>query len=68
MALDFLLPEILPRPARAERQALALQRAERARLAARDVPPNEPWDVLGALDPADHDLADDAEPPWRGAG
>jgi hypothetical protein len=58
----------LPRPARAERQALAFQRAERARLAARDRPPDEPWDVLSAADLAEHDLAQDVEPPWRGAG
>ena len=61
-------PELLPRPARAERQALALQRTERARLAASERPPDEPWDVLGAADLAEHDLGGNAEPPWRGAG
>jgi hypothetical protein len=61
-------PEVAPRPARAERQALALQRAERARLAARDLPPDEPWDVLSTTDLAEHGLGDGAEPPWRGAG
>jgi hypothetical protein len=57
-------PEPLPRGARAERQALALQRAERARLAASDLPPDEPWDVLSAPERAD--LAE--APPWRGSG
>ena len=57
-------PELLTRPARAERHALALQRTERARLAASDHPPDEPWDVLGPADLAE--LAQ--EPPWPGAG
>ena len=60
-----------PAPARAERRALALQRAARARRAARDVPPDEPWDVIGPLDLADADFANPGltqEPPWRGAG
>jgi hypothetical protein len=52
-----------PRPARAERHALSLSRVERARRAARDLPPDEPWDVLTAIDLADH-----AAPPWPGAG
>jgi hypothetical protein len=66
-------PELLLRPARPERQALMLQRAERGRLAGRARPPDEPWDVLTAADLADYDLAADdvaspGEPPWRGAG
>jgi len=56
-------PGPAPRPARAERHALTQLRAERARRAARDLPPDEPWDVLTAVDLADH-LA----PPWPGAG
>jgi hypothetical protein len=58
----------LPSPARAERQALALQRAERARRAGRALPPDEPWDVLTAVDLAEPDLAEPIDPPWRGAG
>jgi hypothetical protein len=58
---------LLASPARAERQALEVQRAERARRAASARPPDEPWDVLSALDLAEHD-ADPPEPPWRGAG
>jgi len=61
-------PEVLPRPARAERQALALQRIERARLAASARPPDEPWDVLSAVDLVEHQLDANGEPPWRGAG
>jgi hypothetical protein len=64
-------PEILPRPARAERHALAFQRAERARLAAGVRPPDEPWDVLDPADLADLadlDFAAHDEPPWRGSG
>ena len=61
-------PELLPRPARAERQALALQRAERARLAASERPPDEPWDMLGAADLAEYELEGNGEPPWRGSG
>lgn len=57
-------PEPAPRLAHAERRALALQRAERARLAARELPPDEPWDVLSAPERAE--LAEAA--PWRGSG
>ena len=56
-------PEPMPRPVGAERHALGLVRAERARRAARDLPPDEPWDVLTRADLADH-----AGPPWPGAG
>jgi hypothetical protein len=51
-------PEVVARPARAERRALALQRAERARRAACALPPDEPWDVLGPPDLWDLDLSD----------
>ena len=53
---------------RAEERALEPQRAERARRAASELPPDEPWDVLSTTDLAEHGLGDGAEPPWRGAG
>jgi hypothetical protein len=48
---------------RAERRALAAQRAERAGRAASPWAPDEPWDVLTA-----HDLAEGDDPPWEGSG
>jgi hypothetical protein len=51
-------------PYRAERRALAVQRALRAGRAASPRPPDEPWDVLT---PADLAEADD-DPPWDGSG
>jgi hypothetical protein len=61
-ASDF---EASPPTPRAERQALAVQRAERARRAASPYPPDEPWDVLSAIE-----IVDDwsAAPPLRGSG
>jgi hypothetical protein len=56
-------PEPAPPLHRAERQALAAQRAWRAHQAATRWAPDEPWDILTATDR----VADD-DPPWRGAG
>ena len=56
-------PEPQPPLRRAERQALDVQRAERARRAAAAFPPDEPWDVLTAAEKATGE-----DPPWRGAG
>jgi hypothetical protein len=52
-----------PRPCRAEQGALDELRAERARRAGGDAPPDEPWDVLGDLE-----RSFDDDPPWRGSG
>ena len=48
---------------RFEQRALEGQRAERARRAGADAPPDEPWDLL---DPAERAAAQEA--PWRGSG
>jgi hypothetical protein len=61
-------PELRPTPARTERRALAFQRAERARHAASERPPDEPWDVLSPVELAEHEFAGNGDPPWRGAG
>lgn len=62
---------------RAERRALDAQRAERARRAASELVPAEPWDLLGGERLAVEDLALEdlaaedpgaCAPPWRGAG
>jgi hypothetical protein len=56
-------PETSPRLSRAERRALAAQRAARARLSADGCVPDAPWDILDACDRAE---VEDA--PWRGSG
>jgi hypothetical protein len=56
-------PEPQSRPGRAERQALDIQRAERARRAATPWAPDEPWDILDAAD-----RAEAGDPPWRSSG
>jgi hypothetical protein len=61
-------PEPAPCRFRFEARALAAQRAGRARLAGADVPPDEPWDVLSALDRIEVSGADGPAEAWRGSG
>ena len=60
-------PEPQPSLHRVERLALNAQRAVRARRAASDLVPDEPWDVLGDETLSVEDLASE-EAPWLGAG
>jgi len=53
---------------RAERHALDRQRAERARRAACEIPPDEPWDVLTALDVAEMARLAPLDPTLRESG